>query len=76
MEKFPKLVTDIKPQFQEAGEASAQEKCKKQINKHTQKKPKKNHFQEYHIKAAENQKKILEESQQREVRETLPMEEQ
>lgn len=56
MEKFPKLVTDIKPQFQEA-ESIKQEKCKK-TNKQTHtKKPQKTHFQEYHIKAAENQRK-------------------
>ena len=40
MEKFPKLVIDIKPQFQEA-ESIKQEKCKKQINKQTSKNPQK-----------------------------------
>ena len=50
MENFPKLVTDFKPQIQEA-ESIKQEKYQKK------KKTPKTHSQEYHIQIAENQRK-------------------
>ena len=70
MENFPKLVTDFKPQIQEA-ESIKQEKYQKK--KTTQKPiPRNIIFKLQKIK----EKKILEESQWRTERNTLPMEEQ
>ena len=70
MENFSKLVTDFKPQIQEA-ESIKQEKYQK---KKTPQKPIPRNiiFKLQKIK----EKKILEESQQRIERNTLPMEEQ
>ena len=71
MENFPKLVTDFKPQIQEA-ESIKQEKYQ-QKKKTTQKPiPRNIIFKLQKIK----EKKILEESQWRTERNTLPMEEQ
>ena len=70
MEKFPKLVIDIKPQFQEA-ESIKQEKYKKQINKQTNKNPQKPMPRNIILKLQKiKEKKILEESQQRVERNT------
>ena len=72
VENFPKLVTDFKPQIQEA-ESIKQEKYQKKKKKKTQKPiPRNIIFKLQKIK----EKKILEESQWRIERNTLPMEEQ
>ena len=72
MENFPKLVTDFKPQIQEA-ESIKQEKYQKKKKKKNQKPiPRNIIFKLQKIK----EKKILEDSQQRIERNTLPMEEQ